>query len=177
MRTNRKTTNRNKTRKINVRYLPYRLTKKDREKQIGMLNKSRKLYRQNRYFTRNKLSSYQSKKSKHIVHASKIYDIEKILPNKELSKKTGCSVDALEKIVSKGEGAYFSSGSRPNQTAQSWGIARLASAVTGAKASLIDYSILETGCKTNSKALKMANKNKSKWMKQMKRKMPKRVYG
>lgn len=168
-------TTKNKTKKVNIRYLPYRLSRKDREKQINMLNKSRKLYKKNIYFTRTKLPSYQSKKSKHIVRASKIYGIEKIVPNKELSEKTGCSVDALEKIVSKGEGAYFSSGSRPNQNAQSWGLARLASAITGSKASLIDYSILENGCKSNSKALKMANKNKSKWMKQMKRKMPKRI--
>jgi len=167
----------NKSIKVNIRYLPYRLSKKDREKQIGMLNKSRKLYKKNIYFTRKKLSSYQSKKSKHIINAEKMYHVESIQPNKELSEKTGCSVDALEKIVSKGEGAYFSSGSRPNQNAQSWGIARLASAVTGGKASLIDYSILENGCNLNSKALKMANKNKIKWMKQMKRKMPKRVYG
>ena len=139
-----------------------------------MLNKSKKLYKKNIYFTRKKLGSYQSKKSKHIIHANKIYDIEKIVPDKELSEKTGCSIDALEKIVSKGEGAYFSSGSRPNQTAQSWGIARLASAVTGGKSSLIDYAILESGCKPNSKALKMAKKNKSKWIKQMKRRMPKR---
>lgn len=167
----------NKTRKLLIRYLPFGLSEKDREKQIGMLNKSRKLYKQNVYFTRKKLPSYQSKKSKHIVNASRIYGIEKISPNKELSVKTGCSVDALERIVSKGEGAYFSSGSRPNQTAQSWGIARLASAVTGGKSSLIDYSILENGCKTNSKALRLAKKNKTKWMKQMKRKMPKRKYG
>jgi hypothetical protein len=167
----------NKTRKLLIRYLPFSLSKKDREKQIGMLNKSRKLYKKNVYFTRKQLPSYKSKKSKHIINAGKIYGIEKIAPNKELSEKTGCSVNALERIVNKGEGAYFSSGSRPNQTAQSWGIARLASAVTGGKSSLIDYSILETGCKKNSKALKLANKNKTKWMKQMKRKMPKRNYG
>jgi len=82
-------------------------------------------------------------------------------------------VDALEKIVNKGAGAYFSSGSRPNQTGQSWGIARLASAVTGGKASLIDYAILKTGCRSNSKALRLANKNKRMWMKQMGRRMPK----
>lgn len=162
-----------KTQKVNIRYLPYRLTKKDREKQIGMLKKSQKMYKKHRYYTRQKLSSYQSKKSKHILNAEKIYGLETIQPNKELAEKTKCSVDALEKIVSKGEGAYFSSGSRPNQTGQSWGIARLASAVTGGKASLIDYSILKTGCRSNSKALRLANKNKRMWMKQMGRRMPK----
>jgi hypothetical protein len=66
--------------------------------------------------------------------------------------------------VKKGEGAYYSSGSRPSQTAQSWGYARLASALTGGKASIIDYSILKSGCNPKSKTMKFANntrKNKS----------------
>jgi hypothetical protein len=170
---NKKTRKVRKTQKVNIRYLPYSLTKKDREKQIGMLKKSQKMYKKRGYYTREKLSSYKSKKSKHILNAEKMYDLETIKPGKELAEKTKCSVDALEKIVSKGEGAYFSSGSRPNQTGQSWGIARLASAITGGKASLIDYSILESGCQSNSKALRMANKKKRMWMKQMGRRMPK----
>jgi hypothetical protein len=64
-----------------------------------------------------------------------MYKIKTITPNKELSKKTGCSLSALKQIVKKGEGAYYSSGSRPNQTASSWGLARLASSVTGSKSS------------------------------------------
>ena len=64
----------------------------------------------------------------------------------------------LEQIVNKGRGAYYSSGSRPNQTAESWGLARLASAVTGGNASIVDYHILKSGCKKTSKALKLANK-------------------
>ena len=55
-------------------------------------------------------------------------------------------------------GAYYSSGSRPNQTAESWGIARLASAITSGKSAVIDYHLLEEGCKKNSKALKLAKK-------------------
>jgi hypothetical protein len=138
-----------------------------------MLKKTQKMYKKHIYYTRQKLSSYKSKKSKHVLNAEKMYNVESIQPNKELAEKTKCSVDALEKIVNKGAGAYFSSGSRPNQTGQSWGIARLASAITGGKASLIDYSILNTGCRSTSKALKLANKNKRKWMKQMSRRMPK----
>ena len=64
-------------------------------------------------------------------------------------------------IVKKGQGAYYSSGSRPNQTAHSWG-ARLASAVTGGKSSQIDYHILEKYCKKNSKALRLAKRSKFK---------------
>ena len=44
----------------------------------------------------------------------------------------------------------------------SWGIARLASAITSGKAAAIDYKILEEGCNKNSKALKLAKKAKIK---------------
>ena len=54
----------------------------------------------------------------------------------------------------------FSSGSRPNQTAHSWGYARLASTITGGKAASVDYHILEKYCQPSSKALKLAKRNK-----------------
>lgn len=83
--------------------------------------------------------------------------MDKIVPNKELSNATGCSIAALKQIIRKGEGAYFSSGSRPNQTAQSWGVARLASSITGGKAAAVDYSILEKGCNHRKPAFILAN--------------------
>tara|TARA_R100000231_G_scaffold112533_1_gene83426 strand:+ start:179 stop:601 length:423 start_codon:yes stop_codon:yes gene_type:complete len=46
-----------------------------------------------------------------------------------------------EKIINKGRGAYFSSGSRPNQTPESWGLARLASVILGGPSRRIDKSI------------------------------------
>jgi hypothetical protein len=144
--------------KINLRYLPKKLTKKDRKKQAKMLMKSRRLYKKGIYYTRKAVSSFKSKKSQHIVNAEKMYKTDKIGATNELAKATKCSKSALAKIINKGAGAYFSSGSRPNQTAQSWGIARLASAITGGKAAAIDYSILEKGCKPNSKALTLAKK-------------------
>jgi hypothetical protein len=64
--------------------------------------------------------------------------------------------------VKKGEGAYFSSGSRPNQTAQSWGLARLASSITAGKAAAVDYKILEEGCNHKGKAFILANKSRKK---------------
>ena len=78
--------------------------------------------------------------------------------NKELSKKTGCKISALKQIIRKGEGAYYSSGSRPNQTARSWGLARLASSVTGGNAAVIDFHILKDGCDHKKKAYLLANK-------------------
>ena len=144
--------------KIPLRYIPKNLSRKDYKKQLNMINKSRKLYKKNKYYTRKHLTSFHSKKSKHILNAEKMYNISKIAPSKELSKKTGCSINAFKQIIKKGEGAYYSSGSRPNQTAQSWAIARLASAISGGKASLVDINILEKGCNPNSKALKLAKK-------------------
>ena len=143
-------------RKINLRYLPERLSKKDKKSQYGMLMKSRRLYKKGKYFTRKPLRSYKNKTSKHILNAKKIYGVENIGATNELANATGCSKEALGEIIRKGEGAYYSSGSRPNQTAQSWGVARLASSITSGKAAAVDYSILEKGCKKNSKALRLA---------------------
>ena len=140
--------------KINVRYLPKKLTKKDRRKQKQMLMKSRRLYKKGIYYTRKRVKSFTSKKSRHIVNAEKMYNVDKIGATDELAKATKCSKSALAKIINKGMGAYFSSGSRPNQTAKSWGLARLASAITHGKSAKVDKDILIKGCKPSSKALK-----------------------
>lgn len=140
------------------RYIPKSLSRNDLKKQKKNIIKSRKLYKKGVYYQRPKVKSYKSKKSKHLDNAKKIYNIENITPSKELAEKTQCSQEALEKIVNKGRGAYYSSGSRPNQTPDSWGLARLASSITGGNASIVDYHILKDGCKKTSKALKLANK-------------------
>ena len=157
---------------INIRYLPKKLTAKDRKKQRNMLLKSRRLYKQNQYYTRKPVKSFSNKTSKHIIKARQIYNVETIGATTELSKKSGCSKTALKKIINKGAGAYYSSGSRPNQTAQSWGVARLASALTSGKAGAIDYTILNNGCKRGSKGYKMAQLAHKKYG-SGKRKVPK----
>jgi len=48
-----------------------------------------------------------------------------------------------KKVMDKGKGAYYSSGSRPNQTAHSWAYGRLASVILGGPARKIDKSIWE----------------------------------
>jgi hypothetical protein len=148
--------------KINLRYLPKRLTRKDRKRQSRELMKSRNLYKKGIYHARPKMKSFKSKKSDHIIKAEKLYNVDKIGATDELAKATGCSKKALAKIINKGAGAYYSSGSRPNQTAQSWGVARLASSVTGGKAAAVDYKILEEGCKPTSKALTLAKRARKK---------------
>ena len=143
-----------------MRYLPAQLTVRDKKKQVRMLLQSKRLYKKQQYYTRKPLSSYKNKTSKHIRNAQRIYKIQQINPSNELAKKTGCSLSALNQIVRKGEGAYFSSGSRPNQTAQSWGLARLASSITAGKAAAVDYSILDKGCDHKKKAFILANKSR-----------------
>jgi len=89
--------------KIPLRYLPKNLTKKDKIKQLAMILKSKKMYKNNKYYIRNKVPSYKNKVSKHILNARKIYDIEHILPNKELSLKSGCNISSLKKLFKKGK--------------------------------------------------------------------------
>lgn len=146
-----------------IRYIPKTLTKKDKKAQMKMLLTSKKLYKKHKYYTRNKVASYKSKKSKHILRACNIYNIDKIEPTKELSVKSGCKISALKQIVKKGEGAYYSSGSRPNQTPQSWGLARLASALTGGKSAIVDYDIIQKGCNPRKLAYRLANKTKKQY--------------
>ena len=147
------------TANINARKIPERyatkrnLTKKDRQKALRAIRKSRRLYTRGVYYPRPHIKSFRSKPSPHVKRALAKYGVETMVPDKILAKKTRCSLKALQKIVNKGEGAYYSSGSRPNQTPQSWGYARLASALTGGPASKIDESILKEGCKPSSPAL------------------------
>ena len=149
--------------KVPTKYLPSLNKIKDMQKQVKMLMKSRKQYKKGNFFTRKKVQSYKSKPSSHVMRAKKIYNIKNVGPNKELAKKTGCSISALKQIVRKGEGAYYSSGSRPNQTPQSWGLARLASSITAGKSAAVDYDILEKGCNHKKKAFLLAKKSRRKY--------------
>jgi hypothetical protein len=151
-----------KTVKFPIRYLPNKLSKQDKNKQIKMLLKSKKLYKKHKYYTRKNISSYKHKTSQHILNARRIYGINNVTPSKELAQKTGCTISALNQIVKKGEAAYYSSGSRPNQTPQSWGLARLASSITSGKAAAVDYNIIDKGCDHKKKAYILANKSKRK---------------
>jgi hypothetical protein len=137
-------------------YVPKSLSKHNIVKQKQYLKKSQKLAKNGIYFKRPKIKSFVSKISPHIIKAKKMYKIDSLVPSKKLEKKTKCSLKGLNAIVKKGEGAYYSSGSRPSQTSQSWAYARLASALTGGKSSKVDYHILKEHCKPNSKALKLA---------------------
>jgi hypothetical protein len=135
------------------RYLPRSLSRRDRTKQRRAILASRRAYKQGRYIARPKVRSFHSHESAHITRAKRRYKVDRIGATAELARKTRCSISALRKILNKGRGAYYSSGSRPNQTAESWARARLASALTGGKAAKVDRKILQEGCQAGSPAL------------------------
>jgi hypothetical protein len=144
------------------RYIPRTLSKRDLGKQRAYLRKSRRLYKRGVFWQRPVVKTFKSKPSGHVANAEKKYGVDNVKPSAELVRKTRCKRNSLEKIVNKGRGAYYSSGSRPNQTAESWGLARLASAITGGPASKIDFGILESGCESNSPALSAAKRSAAK---------------
>lgn len=141
---------------IPEKYIPKVLNVKDKKKQKKYIEKSRRLYKKGKYFERPKVKSYKSKSSKHLGKVKKMYGLDPLIVNDELVEKTKCDKEGMEKILNKGRGAYYSSGSRPNQTAESWAVARLGSAITGGPSSAYDYHILEEHCDKKSKVLKMA---------------------
>ena len=146
------------TENIPEKYIPPSISKKDYYKQRRNILKSRKLYKKGVFFSRPKIKTFKSRKTKHLRRVQEMYGVETLKPTPFLSRKTKCSLSALKKIVNKGEGAYYSSGSRPSQSAESWGLARLGSAITGDKASVVDYHILREGCQKDSKALRLATR-------------------
>ena len=84
---------------IPQKYIPKFLSKNNKVKQKKALTKSRKLYKKGIYYERPKIKSFKSKKSPHILKAQKIYNIKSLKPNKELEKKTKCSITGLKKIL------------------------------------------------------------------------------
>lgn len=138
-------------------YIPRQLTKTDKLRQKHEIAKSKRLYKKGQYYTRKKLASFKTKPSKHLKRVKDIYKVDPLVVNKILVSRTGCPKHILNKIINKGMGAYYSSGSRPNQTARSWGVARLASAITGGPSSKVDLHLLEQ-CKHNKPAFQMAKK-------------------
>ena len=146
--------------KVPIRYVPTMLSNRDTIKQKQYIDRSRKAYLHGKYYLRPKIKSFTSKKSSHVANATKLYGVPNMKPTAALATASKCKRWALKKIINKGRGAYYSSGSRPNQTPDSWGYARLGSALTGGPSSQIDYNILEEGCKRGSKALQLANKTR-----------------
>ena len=130
--------NKKRTNKIPKKYTA-KLSKSDRKKQQKNLIKSRKMYKKGIYVDRPQLKSYPKKRSQWIVKFEKRYNRK--ITDKDFIDKNIISKKGQNKILSKGRGAYYSSGSRPNQTSSSWAYARLASVIMGGKARKVDNNI------------------------------------
>ena len=121
-----------KGKELRKKYVPASLSPADRKKQVKSILEGK---------DRPKVKSFQSRKSSHIIKFEKKYGkkiTDKKWINDNLLKSKG-----QDEILSKGRGAYYSGGSRPNQTPSSWAYARLASALTGGKAKIVDKKILD----------------------------------
>lgn len=83
-----------------------------------------------------------SVKSKRSGWAKKFEDKYGVkINNKKFIHKNIISYEGQRKIIQKGMGAYYSSGSRPNQTPTSWGLARLASVIMNGAARRVDKKV------------------------------------
>ena len=130
---------------IPKKYVPKGLSEEDRKKQIESIKKK----------TVRPKVDFDSRRSPFVVkfeekYGYKINNFSRI--DKEILKKKGLSLlemtsterlkkKGIDLIMDKGKGAYFSGGSRPNQTPQSWSLARLASVIMGGKARQVDKDI------------------------------------
>ena len=90
---------------------------------------------------RPKVKGFKSQRSSHVRDFEEKYGTK--INDKEFITKNIISETGREMIIKKGKGAYYSAGSRPNQTPFSWGLARLASVIMGGKARQVDKDIWE----------------------------------
>lgn len=114
------------------KYVPKSLTKEQKKKQVKSIKEGT---------NRPKLKGVKPRKSSYTIKAEKYFNNNTSLSN--ISKKLGVSQTGLKKIIKKGEGAYYSAGSRPNVSASAWGKARLYSVLFGGKARQVDKDIVK----------------------------------
>ena len=129
-------------------YVPKSLSEKDKKLQRKQLKKSADDYEKGKYTPRKKLKSFKSKPSGYVVEVKKKLGVpmnfekiaKKLTSSKDKQKKL---ITGMEEICEKGKGAYYSSGSRPNQTPFSWCKGRVASVLVGGKSRAIDKKIVD----------------------------------
>lgn len=117
---------------IPERYIPSYLTPEQKRKQAKSIIEKR---------DRPQLKNIPNKKSSWTMKAYKYFGKGNTSP-KSIAKQLGVKMEGFEKILSKGRGAYYSGGSRPNQTPESWARARLFSVLFGGKARIVDKKIV-----------------------------------
>lgn len=114
------------------KYIPKSLSKSQKEKQIKSIEKG---------VDRPRLEGVKTRRSKWTVKADKYFKGDTSINN--IAKVLNVKKKGLNDIIQKGEGAYYSAGSRPNVTARQWGLARLFSVLFGGPSRRIDKAIVE----------------------------------
>ena len=134
-----KITYKGETRNIPKRYLPDSLSKADRQKQIKSIFEKKD---RPKVKVKERTSSHTIKFNK--LYGDKIDKMKGGRSKRNIAKLTGIPHKALDEVYKKGEGAFFSSGSRPNQSKDSWGRGRMYAYITGgAKVRKADKDITE----------------------------------
>lgn len=129
-------------------YIPDSLSKKDKVKQKKQLDKSVADYKKGKFTQRKKLESFKSKTSGYVKKVKNILklpmNLDKIADKLTRTDKREKQLrKGLEEVLEKGKAAYYSSGSRPNQTPFSWGKSRVASVLVGGPSRKIDKDIVK----------------------------------
>ena len=115
----------------NKKYIPKSLNKEDKQKQIKSIKEKK---------DRPKVKSFESKRSPFVIRFEKKFGFP--ITDKTKINKSLLSTVGINKILKKGMAAYYTSGSRPNQTKESWSFARLASALLFGRAADFDRNEL-----------------------------------
>lgn len=118
------------TRKIPDRYVPKSLSDKQLKLQIKSIfeKKDRPIFKNRR----KRKSSWTIKFKEAYGNAIEKHGGKKDL--KTIAKVSKIPLKALQEVYKKGVGAYYSSGSRPGQTANSWAYARVYAYIMGGAA-------------------------------------------
>jgi hypothetical protein len=126
------------------KYVPDYLSKEDKIKARKNIIESRENYKKGMFTPRIKLKSAKTRKSNWTTKfKSKYGDLNKDQIVDLLQSKGAINADeAIEAILKKGKGAYYSGGSRPIQTSFSWAWARLYSVLLGGNSRKVDINIV-----------------------------------
>jgi hypothetical protein len=120
------------TPRVLKKYVPETLTATQRKKQIKSILEG----------TKRPDLGLPRRKSKWTIMAHKYFG--KVPTLEDISKETKVPIKGLKEILSKGEGAYYSSGSRIQQTPESWSYARLYAVLFGSPgARRVDKHIID----------------------------------
>ena len=131
-----KITYKGETRNVPAQYLKG-LKGKDRDKQIKSIFEGKLRPKTKPKTPRGR--SAPEKRSTWVIKFEKKYN--KKITDSEFIHKNIITKTGQKKIMDKAKGAYFSGGSRPNQTPSSWAYARLASVIMNGPARKIDKDI------------------------------------